>query len=263
MKEPEEHQRVKKFFGSEAGRYRNDAWFETPVARFGYTQTRRKLFEFLQPEKTEKILEIGCGPGTWTKLVAPKCMHLTSIDISEEMLREAKRYAKAKNVSFVNADFSRYNTKEKFDKIYFVRVFEYFKNKDAALRKLHSMLKKDGKLVIIAKSPYTVWALLPKLRKFWKEQAEKNGLWVENISAGRMEVMLKDAGFRNTRAKPVIVRLPIFKRANFNIGIIGRSVEKPALGFFSWLTKVSDAIPEQINLLNAVAESYAIEAVKP
>ena len=64
----------------------------------------------------------------------------------------------------------------------------------------------------------------------------------------KMPEMLKKAGFNKIMAKPVIVRLPIFKRANFNIGIAGKGSEKNLLGFFSWLTKVSDAAPEQINL---------------
>ena len=42
-------------------------------------------------QKTENVLEIGCGVGVQTQLLAKACRNITAIDISEKSIEIAKR----------------------------------------------------------------------------------------------------------------------------------------------------------------------------
>ena len=58
-----------------------------------------------------------------------------AIDVSENMIEKAKEYVHNDNVTFIHGDFMDHDFKEKFDKIFSVRVFEYISNKKEFFRK--------------------------------------------------------------------------------------------------------------------------------
>jgi len=50
------------------------------------------------------IIDVACGTGYWTNMVAPDASHVTGIDLSEEMLSVARNGTKNHNVEYRLAD---------------------------------------------------------------------------------------------------------------------------------------------------------------
>src|SRR2546426_1170195 len=58
------------------------------------------LLRFL-PSKCERALEIGCGTGAFTRLLAKRVSHVTAIDLSGEMTRIARQ----RSVNYPNVEY--------------------------------------------------------------------------------------------------------------------------------------------------------------
>ena len=72
-----------------------------------------KFIEKSFPEGAKKILELGCGTGSYTKLLLEKGYDVTSIDISEKMLNIARK--KVPYGKFIQGDIKDFKLNEKFD----------------------------------------------------------------------------------------------------------------------------------------------------
>lgn len=64
--------------------------------------------------KTKDILELGCGTGKHADLLSKKGLNVHGIDISEEMLCQARNFTK-EGVSFDIGDVRKYRINKKFD----------------------------------------------------------------------------------------------------------------------------------------------------
>ena len=183
-----------KWWDKSAKDYKFAQWEKTNISRFDHNLTKKSLLKFLRPNKNDKILEIGCGPGTWTKLVSGSCKELTAVDVSKKMLKEAKMYCLNKNVSFIHGDFMKLNFNQKFDKIFAVRAIEYVENKDKLLEKMNSLLKVNGKIVLITKSKPCLWNV--KQDKIHRIKG--------NVSHSKLKKICVKNSFKNVIVKPVI-----------------------------------------------------------
>ena len=65
------------------------------------------------------VLELACGPGTWTGMLAERARSLTAVDGAPEMLELASFTAAADNVRFVNADLFRWRPDRRYDAVFF------------------------------------------------------------------------------------------------------------------------------------------------
>ena len=102
-----------------------------------------------------RILEAGCGVGAQTITLARNSPHalVTSVDISESSLAEARRKAAAAgltNVSFHHADiFHLPFLPESFDHLFVCFVLEHLARPAEALETLKSLLKVGGTITAI------------------------------------------------------------------------------------------------------------------
>ena len=135
--------------------YTSARWFSSPEARFDYEQTRRALERALPAGSLGRVLEIGPGDGTWTKLFAESTGELTLLDQSGEMLERAREQLGARpNISYVLSDIAAYELpSHRYDLIIGVRCFEYFEDKRFVLRKLIAALAPGGRLILVTKNP--------------------------------------------------------------------------------------------------------------
>ncbi|MBI2578323.1 MAG: class I SAM-dependent methyltransferase [Candidatus Aenigmarchaeota archaeon] len=235
------------YWERESGFY-DRQWKGSPVSEFDYACTKDMLFRFLEPSMNDKILEIGCGLGTWTELVGSKCRAITAVDVSKEMIRKAKKNVSLKNVKFVVSDFLSFGTKERFNKIFAVRSFEYLDDTKAGLRKVWGMLKPSGRFVIITKSKPCAWEFV------YHERWKRSGFRQNKISYTKMRKLLHSVGFVDVKMLPAIIRFPIFRGGNREIPMIPNSVAKYLLapGF----------VLRRFQPLIVFAESYAAYATR-
>lgn len=110
------------------------------------------------------ILEIGCGIGTQTQLLAEYLKQGGSIlanDISEKSIQIAKRRLNQyKNIEFIAGDIVKTTVKGKFDIILLPDVLEHIPIKDhhALFQKIRSLINDNGIVIIHIPNPnYLEW----------------------------------------------------------------------------------------------------------
>lgn len=112
--------------------------------------------EILSGKKFDNCLEIGCGTGKNTIWLEGITGHLTSIDLSEEMLLKAKEKIQSEKVEFKQADInSPWNfTNKKFDLITFSLVLEHIKDLDHIFDQASKLLSDDGIIYVGELHPF-------------------------------------------------------------------------------------------------------------
>ena len=99
---------------------------------------------------SDSVLECACGTGLLTGAIAPRCKSLIATDISEKMLKRAKKkFGKHKNVRFEKADISRLPYPDNcFDTVVAANVIHLLDDPLPALSELDRVCKPGGKIVI-------------------------------------------------------------------------------------------------------------------
>jgi len=92
-----------------------------------------------------RILDAGCGPGYLTEILAMN-NSVTGIDISEEMIKFAKKKSKT-SATYLLGDAETFTVNEKFDLIVAKGVFEYLETDGRAFANFSRLLKPRGRLV--------------------------------------------------------------------------------------------------------------------
>lgn len=106
--------------------------------------------EFLQ--QTDRVLELGCGPGRVTRRLAPLCQSITGIDNSKAMIQEARARSNQDNVTYILDDMTSFSCRMKYDSIIIpyntLNTLGSRFSIVACLQVCHSLLTREGKLVL-------------------------------------------------------------------------------------------------------------------
>ncbi len=101
-------------------------------------------------------LEIGCGTGKNTEWLINKAVHVTAVDISEEMLIRAKEKIDAPNVKFEQADITGtwLFCEKLYDLINFSLILEHIDNLNHVFRQAADALVPGGHVYIGELHPF-------------------------------------------------------------------------------------------------------------
>ncbi|MGN1345966.1 MAG: class I SAM-dependent DNA methyltransferase [Eubacteriales bacterium] len=107
----------------------------------------------LSPDKT--VLEIGVGTGRLAAQTAPLCKQLTGIDLSPATVRRAEENLRGQpGVTLYCGNFLTYVFADSFDVIYSSLTFLHIPEKQAAVDRVASLLRENGRFVLsIDKNP--------------------------------------------------------------------------------------------------------------
>ncbi|MFT5498369.1 MAG: 2-polyprenyl-3-methyl-5-hydroxy-6-metoxy-1,4-benzoquinol methylase [Kiritimatiellia bacterium] len=134
----------------EHGRYlaeagAEDVWgWGSPAGRLRAIRRGKKIREgaVLTPES--KVLEVGCGTGIFTEMVAESGAHILAVDISPELLDVARaRGVNPEQVEFVCKGFEDAVVDGPFDAVVGSSVLHHL-DVEASMRKIHELLKPGG-----------------------------------------------------------------------------------------------------------------------
>ena len=102
------------------------------------------------PQNCQKALEIGCGIGTFSRLLSERAQSITALDLSPKMIEIAKKLSKSNpNIDFQVADVLETDfPDEHFDAIVSITTFHHLPL-DELLPKLKKALKPGGRLLIL------------------------------------------------------------------------------------------------------------------
>ena len=209
----------------------------------------------------EKVLDIGCGTGTTTGLLATAVGpqgHVIGVDISEPLIGAA-RGQKLTNATFVVSDATTYPFEPaQFDLVFSRMGVMFFADPIVAFKNLQRALKPTGRLVFVCwrKPEENPWgsvpmrAAAPHLPPMERPGPEDPGQYAFADPA-RVERILKAAGFG----------APSFKKFD-EMNFMGKDVPEVLdnLGKFGPLARLfGESTPEQI----AKAKQAISEALAP
>lgn len=200
------------------GTYEQERWFSSPVARGGFIMTKAAIERFMRSlsSSPKRYLEVGPGPGTWTKVFYERFGRNTAfdlVDISLEMLNESKKtFSGQTNIRYFNTDFTEFTSDVTYDIFFSSRALEYFPNKDAFMERVALLLDKGGTGFVITKTP-----------KYARQKMLGESVPVFHggqITPEEMRALLVKHGFTNIRFYPVMLVFPVLRWAFLN-GMLG------------------------------------------
>ena len=155
------------------------------------------LIQLLNPQKNERILDLGCGSGQLTFEISQLCREIIGIDQSPEMIADAR--SNYKNIEFQVADASDMKFKEKFDAIFSNAVLHWVTNYEDLIKCVYDSLKSNGRIVFEFGGQGNIEIILNQLRKSLLKKGYKKQsqlfLWYFP-SIGQYTTELEKRGFR-------------------------------------------------------------------
>ena len=110
----------------------------------------------LSPNRYQHILELGCGTGKNTVLLAQIGARVDSLDFSEGMLAQAKAKVQSDNVTFTVADLTKrwFLADDSADLIVCNLVLEHIEDLTFIFTEAHRILQKGGQFFISELHPF-------------------------------------------------------------------------------------------------------------
>jgi ABC-2 type transport system ATP-binding protein len=146
-----------------------------------------------------ELIELGCGTGFYTKVLAANASHIMATDLSDEMLAVARTQLKdLPNVTVAKADCEATAFPDgRFDSVFMANLIHVIENPSTTLREAYRILKDVGLLLIVDYTGYGMkWFEKMKmgiraLRKFGRPPPSAGIL-----SPGELRSLAENAGFK-------------------------------------------------------------------
>lgn len=97
----------------------------------------------------QRVLEVGCGTGTFSALMAASGREVVALDLDASYAAAAnERLASFPGCSATQADVNAYTPQGRFDSVVMLDVLEHLADDEAILRRLRELLLPDGRLIL-------------------------------------------------------------------------------------------------------------------
>lgn len=103
------------------------------------------LLDLLDPQPGERILDLGCGTGQLTAMIAERGALVTGLDHSPEMVAQARINYPALN--FVLADARTFGFDGRFHAVFSNAALHWVRDAEAAVDRIHAALESGGRFV--------------------------------------------------------------------------------------------------------------------
>lgn len=110
--------------------------------------------------KGKTVLDVGCGGGYWTRFFVEHGAEVYALDVNPSKVKAAILYLKRKNMAdkacFFASEVTSLNLKINFDLIFAKDVIEHVKDDVLFLRKLSSLLKSKGVIILSTQNAFSL-----------------------------------------------------------------------------------------------------------
>lgn len=101
--------------------------------------------EFLVTAGDKDVLDIACGCGMGTKMIAERAVRVHGYDIDSESIEFAKKYYNAENIKYDVGDICKISEPDaSFDSVISVETFEHVENLEGMISEIYRVLKQNG-----------------------------------------------------------------------------------------------------------------------
>lgn len=179
---------AERFFGAHAGGYAKSS-------SHARGEDLAVLLEALQPKAADLALDVATGTGFTALALAPHVEQVVAVDVTSEMLAEARKLARTEgvvNVAFKIGDaLDMKFPDESFDIVTTRRASHHFRDVPRFLNEAFRVLKSGGKLGVVDMSP-------PEGAESFSNAIEKlrDDSHVEAFTPTVWRSMVSDAGFQ-------------------------------------------------------------------
>ncbi|KEQ27576.1 methyltransferase domain-containing protein [Paenibacillus tyrfis] len=206
------------------------------------------LLTLLQPRSGERILDVGCGNGNLTAEIAAAGAIPTGIDLSEEMVRQARQKHPELNFQVENA--CHYRIDVRFDAVFSNAALHWIKDASAVASSIWLALRDGGRFVAEFAGSGNVAVLTAAMEQELETHgytwAGRNPWYFPTI--GEYASLLEQTGFRVKWAQHFDSPSPL----------------KGETGLRNWLDKFADYFFPDVSPADKASIYSAIEArVKP
>lgn len=155
--------------------------------------------ELLSSSHFSHTLELGCGTGKNTLLLASLSERVTALDFSAAMIERARQKVTSDNVSFIEADITRTWPLEngQFDFVVTNLVLEHISNLEPIFVEAHRVLAPGGNLLISELHPFRQYLGSQANFKRSTPDSEEGAVKVDAFTHNISEFLdrARDAGF--------------------------------------------------------------------
>jgi len=130
-------------------------WFEENTSSLDEAEANmlELYIKRLDIQNNQRILDLGCGWGSFTLYAAAKFPHSTFVAVSNsnDQIDYINNTAKARsldNVKAIKQNMNELSLEGSFDRVISIEMFEHMRNYGTLLKKLRSHLEDDGKMFI-------------------------------------------------------------------------------------------------------------------
>jgi SAM-dependent methyltransferase len=159
----------------------------------------------------KRVIDIGCGNGFFSYFLAKEFpqFEVVGIDSDAEYIKYAQENFKADNLKFIQSSIEELGA-EQFDLAIFSEVIEHLPNVNQLLQKIHSILTKDGIILVSTDNLYStilhsflrynIFRKPIKYEQWYHQEAypEREWPWAHHLYSFSLETLatsLKIAGF--------------------------------------------------------------------
>lgn len=168
-------------------------------------ETTRQIIDLMNPDEHDNIVDLGCGVGWATRVLAQKASRgiVLGIDLSDRMIAQARTgYRNPHNALFLVADASGIPCAEElFNALLSVESIYYYPGLDLAFHEVHRILKPGGKAFFLI-SYY-------KENVHGHEWAKHIDIPVHLLGAKDYIAVLEQSGFTTATHRRVIDSTPL------------------------------------------------------
>lgn len=170
----------------------------------------RRVLEELWLKDGDKVLDLGCGNGYYSRLLSqlPVKLKITGIDSYVDAIEDAKTKVSEKKVTFIVGDAEKIPfPKNYFDKIIMSEIIEHVNRDAKVLKEARRVLKEKGILVLTTPNkdyPF-LWDpvnwILEHFFNFHIKSGFFAGIWNQHLRLYKSEVLRKkmeEVGFKVT-----------------------------------------------------------------
>ncbi len=162
---------------------------------FRRVQETVPALRWLKPRKGERILDIGCGEGTYDYRIALRGARVFGFDLDGNQLRRAQAFHKTPSTGFVCAHADAFPLRSgQFDTVMSLCVFEHLPDDRQTLREMWRVLRPGGRILLTLDS-----LSLEEIGEAWRDGHRERHSVLQFYTHPSVGSLLEHCGFRLIR----------------------------------------------------------------